>query len=129
MWVCVCVCVCVYVCVFVCVCVCVCVCVSVCVCECVYKYGKSKQCYSCHMQFAALRIYSSKCDGISKVHKLKTWKIYDLYKTQNFTCLKCCYISSSIKMLYTLKQSWKRILICNVFLLFHARWWHKVIQT
>ena len=70
----------------VCVCPCVRVCVRVCVCVCT-------------------------CDEISKVHKMKILKSYHLYTTRNFTCLKCCYISWSIKILHTLKQSWTRVFI------------------
>ena len=54
------------------------------------------------------------CVSMQQV-KLKILKIYHLYTTQNFTCLKCCYISPSIKMLYKLKQNWKRILLCIAF--------------
>ena len=116
---CVCVCVCVYVCVRACVRACVCgVCVRVCVC--VYKCDKSKQCYSCHMQITTSRITLRNVTKFQKFINWKSNKNYHLYTTKNFICLKCCYIFSSIKMLYALKQSWKRfykkkILICIVF--------------
>ena len=135
MWVYICVCVCVCVCtrarVRVCVrmCVCVCACVCACVwfmcvcvriCVCVYKCDKSKQCYSCHMQITTSRITLRNVTKFQKFINWKSNKNYHLYTTKNFICLKCCYIFSWIKMLYALKQSWKRfykkkILICIVF--------------
>ena len=67
----------------------------------------------------------SHIDEVSKVH------IHDshLYMTQIFTCLKFYYISSSIKMLYTLKHSQKRLLLGIFFWQFHATWWQKVVKT
>ena len=75
----------------------VCVCMCVCVCKCVYKCEKSKKCYSCLMQNTTSRITLR---NVTKVFK----KIYHLYTMQNFTCLKCYYISSSIKMWDTLSH-------------------------
>ena len=51
--------------------------------------------------------------NVSKFQKFINWKFkkFILYMTQTFTCLKFCYMASSIKMLCTLKQSWKRIFI------------------
>ena len=57
-----------------CLCVCVCVCVCVCICVCVYKCDKSKQSYSCHTKKHKIAYYISKCEEISKVHKLKVKK-------------------------------------------------------
>ena len=89
----------------VCVCVCVCVCVRAYVDVCINVTSQNNVIVTACKAQHHITYCSSKCDEISKVNKLKISKIYHLYTTQNFTCLKCCYISSSIKLLYTLKQS------------------------
>ena len=88
-----------------CECVCVCVCVSVCgrVCLCMYKCDKWKQCFNCHMNntidvfiFEMWQNFKSSLSA-----NLRNLSLINI--TQTFTCLKLCYISSSIKILYTLK--------------------------
>ena len=100
-------------------CVCMCMYVFACVCLCTYIWAyvyvcindKWKQCYNYHMHNAILRIYLR---NVTEFQKLISWKfkefvsnIYDAY----LYLLQFCYISSSIKMLYALKQSWKSIFI------------------
>ena len=89
----------------------VCVCVCVCICVCMYKCDKSKQFFNCHMHNTISRIYLWNVTKFKKVHKLKILRICHLYMTHIFTCLKACCMFLSIKMLFTLNQSWKRILI------------------
>ena len=98
------------VCVFVCVCVFFFVCAYVYVCINVTSQNNVivATCKTKH------RVLLFKMWRISKVHKLKIKKNH-FNTTQNFTCLKCCYISLLIKTLYTLKQWWKRVIICTAF--------------
>ena len=98
-----CVCVCVCVCVF----VCVIVCVQAGVCICMYKCDKWKQCY---MQNTISRIYLRKVTKLWKFINCKVKKLPLIYMTHILTgFIFFQFVSSSIKMLYTLKQSWKRI--------------------
>ena len=100
-----------------CVCICACVFARVCMCTyiCAYVYvcinDKWKQCYNCHMHNTVLRIYLR---NVTKFQKLISWKfkefVTNIYAVYLYL-LKFCYISSSIKMLYALKQSWKSIFI------------------
>ena len=90
---------CVCVCVCVCLCLCVCVRLFVRVCVCMYKCGKS----NCHMH------------KTMHVFIFEMWQNFQSSLTENFknlslinitqicTCLKFCYLSSSIKILFTLK--------------------------
>ena len=105
---------------FVCVCVCVCVFPCECLCACMYKCGKFKTMLSLPHAQHNVAYLSSKCDENSTVRKLKIKTICHLYMTQIFTCLKSCYISSSIKT-YILKQSHK-----NAFLLYAFSFNHVV---
>ena len=105
----------VFVCLCVCVCVCVCVCSCACICVCVYKCAKSKQCYSCHMQNTSRIILWN----VMKFQKYIKWKFKNFItytRRQNFTCLKCCYISSSIKIVMKTRS----YMLCLLTLSYHV---------
>ena len=107
-----CKCVCVSVCV--CLCECVCTCVSMCACACTYVYinvtnQNSVWIATCTTQYTYLSFEMWRNLKSLLTENFKNLSL--IYITQICTCLKFCYISSSIKILYTLKQSWKRIFI------------------
>ena len=95
-----------------CLCVCVCVCAYVFVC---INVTSQNNLIVATWKNTKLRITFRNVKKFQKFINWKLKKMYHLYKIQNFTCLKCCYISLSIKKLYTLKQSWKRVIICIFF--------------
>ena len=90
---------------------CDCVCVCVCLCVCVYMV-----CVTCVCAYVYVCINVTNQNNviIATAHRVLTnflkfinWKylkVFHLYMTQIFTCLKFCYISSFINMC-TLKQS------------------------
>ena len=84
---------------------CMCVCVYVCLCARVYVYV----CINATNQSNVIID-----EMLTKFQKFVNWKFkkFVTYTWRKFfTCLKFCYISSSIKILYTLKQPQKHILI------------------
>ena len=100
-WMCMRVCMCLYVCMRVCVCVRASAYVYVCinVTNQNLNFYNSKN-YNCNMYNTISHI-----EKVSKVRKLKIYIACRLYMTQIFTFLKSCYITSYIKMLYTLRHS------------------------
>ena len=104
------------ICVSVCVRVCVCACACVCLCVRAYAYvsinetnQNSVWIATCTTQYTYLIFEMWRNLKSLLTENFKNLSL--IYITQIFTCLKFCYISSSIKILYTLKQSWKRIFI------------------
>ena len=92
----------------------------VCVCLCGYVYVCINATSQNNVIVATCKTQNSRITlrNVMKFQKFINWKLkknYSLYRTHNFTCLKSCYISLSIKILSILKQSWKRVLICTVF--------------
>ena len=89
---------------------CVCVCVSVCVCLCVRAYAyvyineinqNSVWIATCTTQYTYLIFEMWRNLKSLLTENFKNLSL--IYIKQIFTCLKFCYISSSIKILYTLK--------------------------
>ena len=97
------------------ICVCVCVCARVCISACVDKCDKSKQCYSCHMENTTLRIILR---NVTKFRKFINWKFKTLItytRRKTSPDWNVVTTSPSIKILYTLKQSWKHVLKCLLY--------------
>ena len=97
---------------------CECLCACVCVCLCVRAYAyvsinetnqNSVWIATCTTQYTYLSFEMWRNLKSLLTENFKNLSL--IYITQICTCLKFCYISSSIKILYTLKQSWKRIFI------------------
>ena len=77
-----------------------CMCVRACMRAYLYvciNVANSKECYNCHMHNTISRIY---LPNVAKFQKFLNWKLKNLslIRDANFTCLKFCYISSSIKI-------------------------------
>ena len=107
----------------VCVCVCACaLCLCAPVCVCMYECEKWKKCFNCHMHNTIYVFIFEMWRNFKSLWIENFKNLLLIYITQTFTSLKFRYISSSIKIFYTLKKSWKRIFIEISFYVFHAKW-------
>ena len=84
----------------------VCVCVRACVCVYVYVFITLIVTWIVIIQKVIISTCTTQYPVLTKFQKFINWKYksFLLYMMQIFTCLNFFYISSSIKMLYTLKH-------------------------